>query len=335
MVGSARPRGDRVAGIDADHWSERAEALLAPLLHAASMCDADMRDVSRWVNRAHLDTALTTLAAHGAHIAEDVLAGIQRTDWREQSGIWSTASGVLSAYRSAEALSASLNPNVDPLALPGCSDTIYICSTGRHQRLVAPIVVAFIEQVRAGAYAAALDSESYGRPVLLALDEVANIAPLPELPAIVSEGGSQGLRTLACLQDLSQARTRWGGAAEGFLSLFGAKVALGGIGDLKTLELLSALAGETEAPVKSVSFTPWWTGRRGGLNETRATRPLRRLAVDAVAQLPQGTAIVVEGANPPRSLRLTPWYATAPFSAARSVSSRSLVRERCTSPEVT
>ena len=78
-------------------------------------------------------------------------------------------------------------------------------------------------------------------PVVLALDEVANIAPIPDLPAMVSEGGGQGLLTLACLQDLSQARGRWGSAAEGFLSLFGTTVVLPGIGDVRTLEALSAL----------------------------------------------------------------------------------------------
>jgi hypothetical protein len=52
------------------------------------------------------------------------------------------------------------------------------------------------------------------------LDEVANIAPLQELPQIASEGGGQGLTLLAALQDLSQARARWGKAADGFLTLF-------------------------------------------------------------------------------------------------------------------
>ncbi|MGA3221318.1 MAG: hypothetical protein ABSE77_19970 [Acidimicrobiales bacterium] len=41
---------------------------------------------------------------------------------------------------------------------------------------------------------------------------------------------------MACLQDLSQARARAGAAADGFFSLFGAKVLLPGIGDLRTLE---------------------------------------------------------------------------------------------------
>jgi len=53
--------------------------------------------------------------------------------------------------------------------------------------------------------------------MLFALDEVANIAPL-ELPQIASEGGGQGLMLLAALQDLSQARARWGAQADGFLT---------------------------------------------------------------------------------------------------------------------
>jgi type IV secretory pathway TraG/TraD family ATPase VirD4 len=42
------------------------------------------------------------------------------------------------------------------------------------------------------------------------LDEVANIAPLGDLPDMLSEGGGQGLQIVACLQDVAQARARWG-----------------------------------------------------------------------------------------------------------------------------
>ena len=84
-------------------------------------------------------------------------------------------------------------------------NTLYLCSTGRRQRQFAPLVVAIVGDVRDAAYARARD-ERGGPPTLLALDEVANIAPIPDLPAMVSEGAGQGLLVLACLQDLSQAR---------------------------------------------------------------------------------------------------------------------------------
>ena len=71
--------------------------------------------------------------------------------------------------------------------------------------------------------------------MFLCLDEVANIAPIHDLPAHVSEAGGQHLHVMACLQDLSQARNRWGdAAADGFLSLFQTKLILTGIADSRT-----------------------------------------------------------------------------------------------------
>jgi len=312
---AARPGGQ--VG-EAGHWTERAEALLAPLLHAAALGGRDMHQVLRWVLRQDLDSGIAALGAAGADLAADVLGGLAATDDRERSGIWSTAAGILAAYRSRAALDAAAAPNFDADAFAGSGDTVYVCSPARHQHLVAPVVVALVEQIRSAAYdrttANARAGWRAGPPIVLALDEVANIAPLPDLPALVAEGGSQGLLTLACLQDLSQARVRWGEAAEGFLSLFGAKVVLPGIGDRRTLELVSSLAGQHEVAVRSVSRRPWWAGRQGGASVTWSTRRQPRLPVDAVAQLPAGRALLVAGAQPPCRLRLTPWFSTEPFS---------------------
>lgn len=62
------------------------------------------------------------------------------------------------------------------------------------------------------------------------LDEVANTAPIP-LPNVASEAGGQGLHLVVGFQDLSQARTRWGQAADGFLTLFPEKLILSGMND--------------------------------------------------------------------------------------------------------
>jgi Type IV secretory system Conjugative DNA transfer len=219
MVGAARPGGRNP---ESSHWTERAEALLAPLLHAAALGGGDMETVVRWVLRQDLDAPGQELARSGAAsgLAADVLAGLAATDPRELSGIWSTAAGVLSAYRSEAALATAREVNFDPRAFAASADTVYVCAPARHQALVAPIVVAFVEQLRAGAYALSAAGRPF-QPMVLALDELANVAPLPDLPSLVSEGGGQGVLTLGCLQDLSQARQRWGPAADGFLSLFG------------------------------------------------------------------------------------------------------------------
>jgi len=207
--------------------------------------------------------------------------------------------------------------------------------------LTAPLVVGLLNEIRGAAYSRAAaaappssgpssSSGSSSHPVVFALDEVANIAPLPDLPSIVSEGGSQGLVTLACFQDLSQARARWGEAAEGFLSLFGTTVVLPGIGDLRTLEALSSLAGEQEVRTQSVS-TPVAVGGSVAraalgavLGSSRRSVPSgptvatsvvlrRRLPVDVVARGQRGMGLVVDDRNQMGWIRLTPWFATEPW----------------------
>jgi type IV secretory pathway TraG/TraD family ATPase VirD4 len=279
--------------------------------------------VLRWVLRQDLAPARAILVANGVEIGDDVLSGLAATDPRELSGIWSSTAGVLAAYRFEAALDTCAAPNFDPRRLVPTADTIYVCAPARYQQLVAPIVVAFLEQVRAGAYAnAATAVASRARPplpVTLVLDELANIAPLPDLPAMVSEGGGQGLLTLACLQDLSQARQRWGRAADGFLSLFGTKLILPGIGDLDSLELVSRLAGEVDVPARSVTTNPWQWGTPG---VTWTTRRQRRLPVESVSQQPPGTALVLSGARPPERISVPAWWLVPAFRSTPAWATR-------------
>ena len=208
MVGASRLSGQRAGE---HHWTERSGALLSTLLHAAATEELPMRDVLQWIDRHNGAPALEILASNagGDAPATDLLAGIVATDSREQSGIWSTASGVLAAYRTKGALASTVAAPLDLEEFCGGANTLYVCSAGRRQRQFAPLVVAIMGDVRDAAYVRSRDGQS-GPPTLLALDEVANIAPIPDLPAMVSEGAGQGLLVLACLQDLSQARVRWG-----------------------------------------------------------------------------------------------------------------------------
>jgi len=264
LVSAQRPAGHGARPDAADHWTERAQSLLAPLLHAAALEGVEMAGVLRWVDRREPSHAMAILDRAGSETPADQLAGIAVTEAREQSGIWSTASSVLSAYRSSSALATTVAPDFDARSFCDSNSTLYVCATGSRQELAAPLVVGLLSEIREAAYSraaqrSALDATHIQSasekppPLVLALDEVANIAPLPDLPSIISEGGGQGVVTLACLQDLSQARARWGQKADGFLSLFGTTVVLPGIGDVKTLETLSVLAGDHEVQTRSIS----------------------------------------------------------------------------------
>lgn len=314
LSGAARPGG---RGGDHGHWVERAEALVAPLLHAAAVSDRGMAEVQRWVLQHDLDAPAEVVAGRGIRPATDVLTGLAKTEGRELSGIWSTAAGLLAAYRSQAALAAADGTNLDPAGLARTGDTVYICAPAREQELLAPITVAFVEAAVAGAYQANRGPGPGTLPLTLVLDEVANIAPLPSLPGLVAEGAGQGVLTVACLQDLAQARQRWGTMADGFGSLFGTKVALPGIGDLGTLELISQLGGDVDVATRSVSRGAWWSRQRAP-QTTWSPRRQRRLPVDAVHHQPRGTALMIAGPCPPAQVHLLPWQQVAPFHAAQS-----------------
>lgn len=329
MVAASHSYGASVSkSLEASHWSERGEALLAPLLHAAALDNQPMRTVLKWVHRKEADEALALLGRYNAELAEDVLVGICATEERERSGIWSTAAGVLGAYRSEAVLQSTECPGstAGPGSIAGfdstqfspSSDTVYILAAGSYQELFGPLIVGFIEQVRQSVYSShaklnqdiGLSRHLTEPPLLLALDEVANIAPISGLPAIVSEGGGQGLLTLACIQDLSQARTRWQSAADGFLTLFGIKLLLGGIADLSTLQLVSALCGDMEAETHSHTTGGWWHIPRRSTT-TVATRRQRRLPIETLSGSPNGTAFLVD-ANSTRGWVKIPPYFTHP-----------------------
>ena len=237
------------------HWTSRAAALLGPLLYAAALSERDMVDVVDWVLSGDTKTPQTILSGAAdegsvdALLAGKVLQGVDRAADQERQSIWSATADVVDVYTTVEALEAATDSNFDPAQFVDSGDTVYVAVSAEQQSTCAPLVVALIEAVRDAQYrrhrTATLVGQSCWPPVSLILDEVANVAPIASLPALVSEAGGQGLHELAAVQDLSQVKARWGGeVAEGFLSLFGHVLVLGGIRDTRTLDAFSVMCGE-------------------------------------------------------------------------------------------
>ena len=101
---------------------------------------------------------------------------------------------------------------------------------------------------------------------------------------------------MACLQDLSQARDRWGeAAADGFLSLFQTKLILTGIADTRTLEAISLALGEYDRQL--VSYTL-------GRSHTEPLPPPPRTAPESVTYHTQRHRTLPPGeiARPPKGM---------------------------------
>ncbi len=315
MVG-ASPAGTGTE--NATHWSESAKALLAPMLHAAALSDRSIADVRRWILNSNFEEPGLVLTNAGAELAADDLSRIAKTESRERSGIVSTTSIVLQAYGSEAALAKCKDPNFDAQAFVQSQDTIYVSAPSNEQSNAAPLIVGLLDEIRDATFArhrASGGQASRGGPVVWALDEIANIAPLKNLPGLVSEAGGQGIHILACFQDLSQASVRWGPAADGFLSLFGTKVIFPGIGDKKTLDALSTLVGDWDRPYsiqtsgKSYSFGG--TTRQESTQET--TKKEAQLSAGDIANLPLGFALTIK-AGRWGLVELTPYFSALPWT---------------------
>jgi type IV secretion system protein VirD4 len=295
------------------HWATRSQALLAPLLHAAALDGRDMESVVDWVMRHELDEPGVVLERPTAsRLAFSSLLGILNTEERERASIFSATADALVAYNSETALQAAKNPNIDPSGFVAGKDTVYIHAPAEDQAAAAPIVCGLLSDIRRATYLAHRQP-SLNAAVLFALDEAANIAPLEELPAIASEGGGQGLALLAAFQDLSQARSRWGPAADGFLTLFGTKLILTGVADQRTLEAISVALGEYDRQIVARTTSPSRDSfLLPNISRTVTTQRTRILSPGEIAQLPAGRALHLDGLAWELTV-LTPAYNSEPW----------------------
>jgi type IV secretion system protein VirD4 len=285
-----------------DHWSERAGALVAPLLHVAALRHESMGVLSSRVDSRVGDDSLEMLnERYGtSHPATSLLSGVLRSADRELSGIWSSAAGLFAGLRTDAARRSAREAPLDIRSFLEGGHHLHIVAPSRHQAVSAPLIIGLIDEIVETTYA----RHHTGARLLLALDELANVAPLPRLTSIISEGGGQGVITLACLQDLSQARARWGTAAEGFLSLFPTTVVLPGVADRETLELLNALGGKEQVRTPMVQRDR--RGRVSGYSESWSERD--RLGIDQLAHGRTGYALALDDTKHARWIQLTPAY---------------------------
>lgn len=308
---------------NASYWGKRAGQLLAALLYAATRPQPDvqtagrdgvettqprpydMGDVVEWVTMSQMvppQEALIAAASRGdedAKRALQALTSVLDAPERERGSVITTAFTAIEAYNSSPAIRASTDPTFDAAVfVESDDDTIFITAGSEDQASMAPLVVGLLQDVRRATFARGRyqrgSGDTYRRPVLFLLDEVANIAPIPDLPQLITEAGGQGLRIVAILQALPQAAERWGKeAANSFLSTFGALVVFGGTKDRETLETLSTLLGTETRYMPSVGNTVGPGGSGSNKSWTPQTFPVATPA--EISQIPPGFLLVFDG----------------------------------------
>ncbi len=135
--------------------------------------------------------------------------------------------------------------NIDIRKFVDSHSTIYITIPDGDPTIIAPMVVAFIKCVgREWNKINAGRGHAIDTPLLLALDETANVCPIPHLDSLLSAGGGNGIQTMTVFHDPSQARDRWHSAADTILNTPNNKLLFKAVDDEEYLEKVSLMIGE-------------------------------------------------------------------------------------------
>lgn len=309
MVQVGKPEAGASDSTNAGFFGLTATNLLAAWLHAAALTERSMSDVLRWALTESDDEPIHLLAnAPGAApgVAE-MLDNIYRSPAETRSNMWTTVLTAVAPLLSDAARDVFCPPpgdGVDLEAFLHQSGTLCLIVDEKQAGDLAPLISAFVDELTIVARRLG-DRTDTGRmdpPLALILDEVANVAPLPNLPSLMSYAAGSGIFVVAVLQDIAQARRRWGrDGADMLWAAATTKIALGGLSGDELTEF-SKLAGEYRETVHS-----WTHSEHHGHTMQSNLTDRKTLAPDQVRTLSEETrqALIV--------------YATTPVLLARMI----------------
>jgi type IV secretion system protein VirD4 len=291
---------------NARFWYGAAQKLLAPLLLAAFHLNLTMGDVIKWLDIQDEQEVEWGLELADEAGATNAFKASRRREERTLSNVYATAETVLAAYADPGVLASAESSDIRAEDfLDGRRHTLYICAPAHEQRRLHPLFATLLQEIVAAAYERAnRGGKPIDPPLLLVLDECANIAPLRDLPALASTGAGQGIQLVSVFQDMAQIDAVYGrDRAPTIVSNHRAKVILSGIADPRTLHYVAGLLGDEE--VRQVASTKGAEGRRS-TTESVAYRTIAPAHI--LREMRPGQGVLVYGHLPPARIAMRPWF---------------------------
>jgi len=294
-----------------DFWQGKTTSAIQGLLHAAALDHRDAAQVYQWaLNPTAAGDAVRILQSNpnAAEGWAESLESMLQSDPRTRDSIWQGVSLSFSALadpRVLDAVSPRPGEEFDPETFLTQHGTLYLLATGAGAGASASLVSAFIEDLIevARKIAARSPGARLDPPLLLALDEIGNLAPLPSLPTLMAEGGGTGITPLPVLQSLAQAREKWGeNAAAAIWDSSIVKIVLGGASNSRDLQDLSTLIGDRDEATDSITY-----GDQGSRSAQRSIRRVPILPPDVLRTMPFGVGVVLLRTARPIITDLRPW----------------------------
>jgi type IV secretion system protein VirD4 len=292
---------------DADFWFATAEKLLAPMLFAAAKSKRTMADVVRWLDEGPEANALEVAKAlhdAGEPAAERAWQATRNREEKQRSSVYTTAETIVSAFADERVQRETESADYTPARLlNGERNTLYLCAPLHEQKRLRPLFSMLVQELLAYAYERAAVEGPLDPPLLLLLDEAANIAPIPDLDAIASTAAGQGIQLVSVFHDMAQVGTVYGRRAATVVNNHRAKVFGTGISDPETLTFVSRVSGAAEFEWHSRN-----TEAQGKRSHTKG-QTFRDLApANVVRERDPGSALLIYHNLPPAKIGLRLWF---------------------------
>lgn len=305
------------------YFDNAAKDLVAALLLAAARGGLTIMEVYKWLANPDDREPLTILRQHGESTMAQTLDGAMALVAETRSGVYGSAITIVSFMTNDSAMRWVTPqphlPQLHPADLVRSTDTLY-CLSQEGPKSAAPIMTALTVAVTEAAVELAT-TQPGGRlavPMLVELDEAANICPWSELPSMYSHFGSRGIVVDTILQSWSQGEARWG--KEGLRKLASAANQMlyaGGVKEAAFLGDLEKLIGTYYLDSVQRSHST----QAGSSTSTSLESQQRPIAtVSDLAELPKGRAWLLSTGNPPVYTAMVPHYKQRPPVAEYAVS---------------
>ncbi|MGW4071394.1 type IV secretory system conjugative DNA transfer family protein [Nocardia grenadensis] len=303
--------GGELDGRDA-FFEPEGEDLLAGLFLACALSKKPITQAFAWVTRPHDTEPVDILSEARLHLVAGALSNQYQAPDKQKAGVFSTAKKMASCLKYER-----IQPWVTPAAKGEAErreftaagfvtsrDTLYPLSK-EGKGSAGPLVTALCAAV-AGAAEEEATRHPGGRlpvPLLVVLDEAANIVKWAALPKMYSHFGSRGIVVMTILQSWAQGVRCWG--QEGMTALWSAaniKVLGSGLDDAAFLRDRSELIGSHYELANSVSKSK--DSRSTSTSRTSETT----LTASDLAALPKGRVVVFSSGHRPTLGQSVPWF---------------------------
>jgi type IV secretion system protein VirD4 len=308
--------GQSGGGGNMDFFMRQSQIVLPILLLAAAKMDEDMTRVLYWLHRinqknthSEVDSILRWQKdGEDAHSkALTAWVGFVGKDQKLRENIAATIQTALVSYEDEKVQENAKRCDITPEKFfNGGQNTLYVVAPIAEQARLEPVFVALMQSMLLWVSEQPDDLET---PLLVVLDEAANIAAMPLLPNFLSTLGSKRVQMITAWQDFAQIKDRYGTKMNTIINNSRGKLILPGMSDPETLQYFAQVTGQTVEDNISYSGQKQGSERKKGPQSVSISEGRRELLDAAtIRQQEVGDAILVYGQLPPARIKLRLYF---------------------------